>query len=514
MFLENNHCAKVTLVPSHTAGDEREEREKARLEREMAGWSEEEKATLHTRQDVLTAWQKQEDTSEALASIPKLTLKDLESKPEDFPLEIVRAGETNILVHPLHTGGIVYVTLYFDADGLSREELSCLSLLCDLIGSLPTRTHTGNEVVTLQRLLLGQMSVAVQTFVKDGQNDTCLTKLCVGFNTLERNVQEAVAFITEMLTETQLTDEAQITEIIKQGKTTLSQQMIMAGHSAARKSLRAQLLSAGAVEECVDGFAAYSWVRSLEDHFAFAPLSESLRELYTRLICRRGLTISVTGDMTEEVQRAMNTLRDALPDGGPKKTGSLLLPRGMCREGIVIPAEIAFAVRGGYMPGFNGLMPLLSKVVSLGYLWNVIRVQGGAYGTGLNISPDGIAACYSYRDPNGAGSLEKYMGCADFVRNMCRENPDLTGFIIGTVSDASPLLTPRMKGQMADSLYWRELPYEVRCARRQEMLAATPAQLAELADRLDDAMKNSGICVVGSQRQLDACGKLDAVMSL
>ena len=39
-------------------------------------------------------------------------------------------------------------------------------------------------------------------------------------------------------------------------------------------------------------------------------------------------------------------------------------------------------------------------VMTFGYLWNAVRVQGGAYGTGMGARLNGNLFSYSYRNPN------------------------------------------------------------------------------------------------------------------
>ena len=181
---------------------------------------------------------------------------------------------------------------------------------------------------------------------------------------------------------------------------------------------------------------------------------------------------------------------------------------GRRREGIVIPADIAFSCCGGNFlaagTDYSGAWQLVSKLVGLEYLWQTVRVQGGAYGAGLIIQDNGLAACYSYRDPHGRKSLETYRNCASFLREYCQKNRDLTGLIIGAVSDSEPLLTPRSKGMTADVYYWKGLRYSDRCQRRQELMRATPETLLSLADTLEAALQG-GVCVVGGQAQLEHC---------
>ena len=146
-------------------------------------------------------------------------------------------------------------------------------------------------------------------------------------------------------------------------------------------------------------------------------------------------------------------------------------------------------------------------------MWNVIRVQGGAYGTGMLTRANGGFFCYSYRDPSARESLRKYLDCSGFLKEFAAQNPDLTGFIIGTVSDQSPLQTPRMKGQTADNFYWRQISWEERCARWQQILETTPEKLAQASEQISIAMKDGGICVVGGAEQMEGCG-LDEIITL
>lgn len=88
----------------------------------------------------------------------------------------------------------------------------------------------------------------------------------------------------------------------------------------------------------------------------------------------------------------------------------------------------------------------------------------------------------------------------------------MTGLIIGAVSDSEPLLSPQAQGTTADTWYWQGVDYAERCRRRQELLSATPDTLLALADALETALQG-GVCVVGGQPQLEACG-LDHVESV
>ena len=80
--------------------------------------------------------------------------------------------------------------------------------------------------------------------------------------------------------------------------------------------------------------------------------------------------------------------------------------------GIRIPAQIAFAVKGYHLLNtdtkMNGSLRIASNIISLDYLWNIIRVQGGAYGAGFPVGRDGGMILLFLSDPSPARSLQVY----------------------------------------------------------------------------------------------------------
>ena len=103
---------------------------------------------------------------------------------------------------------------------------------------------------------------------------------------------------------------------------------------------------------------------------------------------------------------------------------AIIKPFSIKKEGIIIPSDIAYASKGGYLLETSKVTPLASNIISLAYLWNVVRVQGGAYGTGLVSRASGFTCCYSYRDPNGKESLKKYEKMWNIFKRLFKGNHD------------------------------------------------------------------------------------------
>lgn len=516
LLLNNPHSAKVTLRPSYTAGEARRAAEQARIESETAAWTEEDKAAVTARQETLLAWQNSQDTPEALATIPQLSLEDIPAEPEQIPTEVTAISGIPVITHDLNAGGIVYVNLYFDADSCNEEELSYLSFVCNLLGNMDTKAHSAEEIINKTRLLCGDFRTAPAVYTVAGDPANVTAKLCVSFSALETNLPAALELVTEVLTQSVFADEA-VHNILRQTKMQVFQKCVMAGHSIGFGRLAAQTSPAGVADEHISGVSYHEWLKNQDENWNFETVGAKLSGLLERLVNLKGLTVSVTGAAGENVAAVADTLAKTLPahDLLPKAE---IQPWGKRKEGIAIPADITFAVMGGNVKtlggDFSGQMQLAGQIVSLGYLWNAIRVQGGAYGAGMVARDTGLTACYSYRDPNGAGSVESYRNCASFLRGLASQTSDFTGFIIGTVANGSPLMTPKTKAQTGDRFYFSQTAWEDRCRIRKELLGATPADLIAIADILEKAINDGGICMVGGKEKLDKCGELETVITL
>ena len=86
-------------------------------------------------------------------------------------------------------------------------------------------------------------------------------------------------------------------------------------------------------------------------------------------------------------------------------------------------------------------------------------------------------------------------------------NSDLVGFIIGAVAESDPLLLSQGQGKVSDIFYFKGVRYADRCMIRRDMLSASPETLESLARPLREMCNDGSICVIGSRRQIEACGE-------
>ena len=139
----------------------------------------------------------------------------------------------------------------------------------------------------------------------------------------------------------------------------------------------------------------------------------------------------------------------------------------------------------------------MAHILTYVWLWQEVRVKGGAYGTGFSVNPNSSLAAYSFRDPDPQNALKAFRTAAECLRGL-DENTDLEQLIIGTISGFDPLLSYPARMRSGDSAYFRRVTYENSCAAREKILNTTLADLHGFADVLEQAMNTAASCIVGA----------------
>lgn len=107
-------------------------------------------------------------------------------------------------------------------------------------------------------------------------------------------------------------------------------------------------------------------------------------------------------------------------------------------EGFKAASQVQYvSLAGDYREkGFEytGALEVLQVIFSYGYLWENIRVKGGAYGAMCSFSRSGMSYFTSYRDPNLMETYQIYQKAADYVAAFDADERDMTKYLIGAIA--------------------------------------------------------------------------------
>ena len=507
MLLNRENMVTLHTLPSRTLGEEKRRKEKEQLEALVSGWTAAEKAENDRLIGEIAEWQNTPDSPEALATLPRLNKEDADTEPQWTETGIQTCEGVKIMTHRLNCNGVVHIRAYFSLTDYSLEELTRVSQLTGLLGRLPTANH---DALTLQQDIkrwTGALGFSIITRAESGQDETCTPYLTAYTSALEENAEKAAELLAEILTSTRYEDRDKMAEMFRQNEIGARQRILGAGNQIAVRKALSQYSAENAVKNALDGDAAAAYIHQLakKPGKEFPELMKLAERLMKETLCRKRMTVSVTS--TEEV--IPDKLIRSFTEGTPVPAARAYKAECPAAVGFRVPAQAGFAARGYRLSrtgaAFDGILWLASSILSLDYYWNRVRVQGGAYGAGLQVERNGNIYSSSFRDPTPGKTPDVDRGAADFLRAFVRNGENLDQYIISALNELNPLLSPRDKGTLADGRYMTGYTREEAERIRKQILHAVPEDLERCARCLEAFGREGTVCVVANKDALKDC---------
>lgn len=507
LVLDNDHMALVELVPVDAA-EGSEGAEAAELAAKRDAMTDAELADVVERTAALRAAQEAEDTPEAKATLPRLRVSDIgEARPEP-PLVVDTTAPIPCLRHGIPTNRLAYAMQYFDLSCVAFEDLPYVTLLCRLLKQLPTREHSAEELDNLLAGKLGFLSFTTEVMTQPDV-DGVRPYLLVSAGALSEKIDALASLPREVWSSTLLADADadRMRDVLTQIRIGLEQGFINNGHSAALGRAMSYSSPSAIVREQLSGVDFYLFLRDLLDHFdeRLDDLRAKLAELAGRIFVADGCLASFTGS-DEDFGAYWDAAGDLGLGAGHGGAGSdaLVVPAPCDRhEAFVIPSDICFAARAcdprRLGIDVTGAWAVAANALSYDYLWNEIRVKGGAYGCGFRAAGERQAAFYTYRDPAIDPSIERVARAGEWLGSFEPDEAAFEGFIVSCVSGMDAPVKPYALTKRRNTTYLAGLDPHAREKRRAQMLAATPAELRSLGADVTRIAAESPTCVFGGR---------------
>lgn len=506
LVLQNDHMALVELVPVDAA-EGAEGAEAAELATMRDAMTDAELADVVERTGVLRAAQEAEDTPEDKATLPRLRVSDIgEARPEP-PLVVDTTAPIPCLRHGIPTNRLAYAMQYFDLSCVAFEDLPYVTLLCRLLKQLPTREHSAEELDNLLAGKLGFLSFTTEVMTQPDV-DGVRPYLLVSAGALSEKIDALASLPREVWSSTLLldADADRVRDVLTQIRIGLEQGFINNGHSAALGRAMSYSSPSAVVREQLSGVDFYLFLRDLLEHFdeRLDGLRAKLAALADRIFVADGCLASFTGS-DEDFDAYWDAAGDlGLGAGDGAGSGTLVVPTPCDRhEAFVIPSDICFAARAcdprRLGIDVTGAWAVAANALSYDYLWNEIRVKGGAYGCGFRAAGERQTAFYTYRDPAVDPSIERVERAGEWLGSFEPDEAAFEGFIVSCVSGMDAPVKPYALTKRRNTTYLAGLDPHAREERRAQMLATTPVELRSLGADVTRIAAESPTCVFGSR---------------
>ena len=509
-ILNNNHKVIIALkaTPGLNAKKDKEVVEK--LKEFKNSLSEDELIKLIEENKILNEFQNREDTQEEKDTIPTLKLSDIKADVLEIPSIEEKVDEYTILYHPLFTGKINYIDFVFDLEFVKEEDLPYISLLSDLIGMVDTNKYSYTDLDTKIYLDTGGLDTVHSTIYNQREEGGYFKKFTITAKSVVPKTKKMFELIEEVALNSKFNSVKRIREILQIIKLKFESDVVESGHQFGLLKTNSYYSQQGMYNEKIAGLSYYDFIVDLEKNLEnrISELESKLEEISKKIFNKNNMIFNITTDEEEkeDVLRLSESFISKLSKD-KNENGGLVFELTKKNEGIMTSSNVNYVIKScnlnkiGYK--YNGSHVVLSNILSSSYLYNNIRAQGGAYGTGMSVTNAGNMFFYSYRDPNIKNTIDIYNGTGEFLKNLELSDDELSQFIIGSISKFDPPVTNPTKGKVALSMYMSGQTSDDLRRNLNEALNTNLKELKEFASNIDYAMEQNYMATVGNSEQIE-----------
>ena len=509
-FLDNPHALLLALVPKPGLDNERNARVKAELAAFKSRLTDDEIGALVKETQDLIAFQKREDTPEAMATIPLLTLSDIDPKAPWFGVTAKQVSNVTVLHHDEFTNGIVYSNLYFDMRTVPQDMIPWVSLLSNLLSSLNTAGYSYGDLNKAMNIHTGNLYTTLTSYLENMNDDNLIPKFVVKTAVIGNKLDKAFGLTEEILNKTDFSDTSRLRTLLVRHQSQLEASKKQDGAGVAAARLSSYYSKTGIFNELTGGLDYYWFVTELVKGFEKNPnlVITNLKKVSALLFSKENMVVSATcgpKDLELFNTALAKFLKNFPQSRQPYQTWAFTFEKK--NEGIKTAAKVQYVYEGanykklGYT--WNGKMRVLNMILSRDWLRQRIRVMGGAYGAGSNISPTGLTFFYSYRDPNLKETFETFDGSVDFLKNFKADETAMTRYILGTVSQMDLPQTNVQKGDLAVNYYFTKRKAEELQQDRDAVISTKASDIIGFAGMINDLLQQKTICVYGNADKIE-----------
>lgn len=527
-FITNDHSVTVEMKPDLTMEEKMVAEEAGRLATIKESMSTAQIEDIIEKTRLLKESQMAEDSPEAKATLPRLSLSDIDRKHTEILFEETTIQGAKVITHDLVTSGILYADIAFDFSYIQEEDLELLPLFSRMISEAGTSTLDETQ---LSRKIGSETGGVGTTLFTDIPSSAGVVSSCedalLYFMIKGKAVSEKTPVMLElfndMLCNTKLDNQKRAVEMLKESKVRKESAVISAGHTFGAARLAAKYSFLGYLGELTGGLTSVRAAGGILEQAEkdWPTMLARLTRMRDTIVRKGSIVVNLTGDkaVLDSAMPELEKFLAGLPAAPTAVTPTLqktfnkskLVPRG--NEGFIVPSQVNYVVKGGQLiqpkEAVSGAYSVVARHLSTGYLWDNVRVVGGAYGGFARFSEgSGRFVFLSYRDPNCAKTLDIYdaTGAALETEAGHITAEDTLQAVIGAVSDLDGPMNSEQKGYTSFVEYLTGETAADRQQWRDQVLNTNAADFKDFANKLKSLSDegNASVVVFGSQAALEA----------
>lgn len=492
-LLNNPHRVQLTLTPSRSLSETKEQAEREQLAKIQSALNNKEKAAIVEQAEALLARQAQVDDDSIL---PKVTLEDVPAQEKvQSPLvtETLPQNKAPLYGYAAGTNGLVYQQLVCELPDLSDEELVSLPFYSTLLTEVGIGEKNYLDVQRWQARVCGSINAfsSMRGSVDDSQ--TLNNFFTLSGKSLVNNHTALCDLMQETFSNARFDESARLGELVAQIRSHKEQSVTGSGHSLAMQAAAKGISTGAYLSFHLGGLESIRRIKNLDDSLSDSQSMErfqaSLQSIHRKLQqTPKHYLIVGEEQLLENQHKTFSKAFDSTCDTRQFSPLASPFTAHKTQEAWLTNAQVNFCAKAYPTVASNhpdaAALIVLGNVMRNGFLHRTIREQGGAYGGGASQdNSSGAFHFYSYRDPRTQETLNDFDNAIDWAITTHHSAQSIEEAILGVVSGLDKPDSPAGAAKRDFHAMLNERTPETRQRFRERLLAVNEEKLKEVAGK-------------------------------
>ena len=519
-LLNNKNLIKAAFVPDENYMANMNKNIDEKLDLRLKAMTADDITALKSNVKAYEEWQAAPMDQEALKALPSLKIGDLDLTPKKLVTEEKTIEGTTVYEHRANTLGLTRISLFFDLSTLTQSELAYIELFGRVLDRADTKNYENEKFANQVNISTSGFSYGPSYLSKMADSKQVYPYYNVETIFAKDQNETTAKLLSELLINAKLKDkklvETKLNELVEE----LRNFKVNSASKTASSRLDASLTSTGALND----YRLNKGLKILENdekNFgkAYPEIQKTLNSIYKKVFNKKNLKWSVTSD-EEGIASCEKSMESLLKDlkSEKLKTEKWKISTYNQKTGLIIPSEVQYINVGfnqrnlGYKVTGSDL--IFSQMLSDGYMYDNLRLKGGAYGGYMTASLDGRVRFISYRDPNLKESLNVIQKVVSYLKSYKPTQDEINNAIIsvaGRLDQGADLFDEIAR---EDNKKLTKSDDSIIEKLKVEMLATKTDNLAAFIKKMEKGLKSSSLVVAGSENKIKENKKLFETIKL
>lgn len=505
-ILNNPNKIHLLVKPEQGLFQNKDDKLKADLAQYKAKLSQEEIDKLVKETQNLYNYQLQKDTKEDRDTIPKLQLEDISPGVRRLKIKEKKSHGIKSFHTDEFTNGIYYSNLVFNLKILEKDELPYAGLVRDLLSCVDSENYSFKDLNNQIDIHTGGIHFVTNAF-EDTKSEDYSVIMAVSGRAVPEKIDKYLELTEELLLNSKFDDISRIKDVLTMTRAELESNVEQSGHSLISSEVNSMMNDVVDISNIMGGRKYLFFIREILEKLENNPdgVLEKIKSVY-RIIFNDNFLLSIAGEESW-YDKSLEWAQDFKGKLSNFKENLTFQKEEIRSLALTSSSNVVYVSDGfnylEYGEKFSGKMRVLARILSGDYLHTQIRAKGGAYGAGISINQKGNVTTFSYRDPNLDDTFKVYDEIYKYLEKLEVSQEELTNYIISTMNQFDPPITPAQYASLAISRHLTNLREKDLEKLKEEAISTTPEDIKNYAQMFKDSLNHKYYAVLGSKDLID-----------